>query len=154
MDHTFETNFCVFHFCATRVLRKLSTIQVGKYCQFCSLCHLKNITLLLPPATKFGQGNIFSSVCQEFCPRVGVPWQVHPPGRYSLSPRQVHPPGQEHPSPLGRYTPPGRYPPPWSMSRRYASYWNAFLFPLTSNFTLTADDVNKEGNCKYKNAFQ
>ena len=24
---------------------------------------------LLPPATKLGQGNIFSSVCQEFCPQ-------------------------------------------------------------------------------------
>ena len=24
--------------------------------------------LLLPPATKLGQGNIFRSVCQEFCP--------------------------------------------------------------------------------------
>ena len=25
--------------------------------------------ILLPPATKLGQGNIFRSVCQEFCPR-------------------------------------------------------------------------------------
>ena len=25
----------------------------------------------LPPATKLGQGNIFRSVCQEFCPRGG-----------------------------------------------------------------------------------
>ena len=25
--------------------------------------------IFLPPATKFGQGNIFRSVCQEFCPR-------------------------------------------------------------------------------------
>ena len=24
---------------------------------------------LLPPATKLGQGNIFRSVCQEFCPQ-------------------------------------------------------------------------------------
>ena len=27
-----------------------------------------NATCFLPPATKLGQGNIFSSVCQEFCP--------------------------------------------------------------------------------------
>ena len=27
---------------------------------------------LLPPATKLGQGNIFRSVCQEFCPRGGM----------------------------------------------------------------------------------
>ena len=27
---------------------------------------------LLPPATKLGQGNIFRSVCQEFCPQGGA----------------------------------------------------------------------------------
>ena len=26
----------------------------------------------LPPATKLGQGNIFRSVCQQFCPRGGM----------------------------------------------------------------------------------
>ena len=26
----------------------------------------------LPPPTKLGQGNIFRSVCQEFCPQGGV----------------------------------------------------------------------------------
>ena len=29
-------------------------------------------TVLLPPATKLGQGNIFRSVCQELCPQRGV----------------------------------------------------------------------------------
>ena len=51
-----------------------------------------------------GQGNIFSSVCQEFCIRgLGVPGKLPPFG-------QVHPPGQVHtPS---RYTPAlGRNPP-------------------------------------------
>ena len=28
----------------------------------------------LPPATKLGQGNIFRSVCQQFCPRGGHVW--------------------------------------------------------------------------------
>ena len=28
-----------------------------------------------PPATKLGQGNIFRSVCQEFCPCGGCAWQ-------------------------------------------------------------------------------
>ena len=27
--------------------------------------------VLLPPAMKLGQGNIFRNVCQEFCPRGG-----------------------------------------------------------------------------------
>ena len=59
------------------------------------------------PKRSFGQGNIFTSVCQEFCPQGGgvpdqaPPWirQVHPPrpGRYT--PRTRHPPGP------GRYTP-------------------------------------------------
>ena len=30
--------------------------------------------VLLPPATKLGQGNIFRSVCQQFCPRGGRAW--------------------------------------------------------------------------------
>ena len=30
-----------------------------------------NWSRFLPPATKLGQGNIFRSVCQEFCPRGG-----------------------------------------------------------------------------------
>ena len=35
---------------------------------------------LLPPATKLGQGNIFRSVCQEFCPQGGA-WQGGMRGR-------------------------------------------------------------------------
>ena len=45
----------------------------------------------LPPATKLGQGNIFSSVCQEFCPQLVAAtdtygWQAggtHPTGMLS-----------------------------------------------------------------------
>ena len=98
-----------------------------------------------------GQGNIFRSVCQEFCPhgegeylcRYTPRDQVHPPWD------QVHPPGPGTP-PRTRYTPlhlqgPGtppsqtRYtPPPGSSacreiratSGRYASYWNAFLLKI------------------------
>ena len=37
----------------------------------------------LPPATKLGQGNIFRSVCQEFCPQEGGGvWADPPPSRY------------------------------------------------------------------------
>ena len=39
---------------------------------FCKWQNLFYDTLLLPPATKLGQSNIFTSVCQEFCPRGGV----------------------------------------------------------------------------------
>ena len=36
-----------------------------------SLRKLQFLCNLLPPATKLGQGNIFRSVCQEFCPQSG-----------------------------------------------------------------------------------
>ena len=44
---------------------------------------------LLPPATKFGQGNIFRSVCQEFCSH---PEAVHA-GRYGQQAGGTHPTG-------------------------------------------------------------
>ena len=62
---------------------------------------------LLPPATKLGQGNIFSSVCQEFCPRGGggsAPLHAgFPPAQHMLG------------DTAGK-------------KRRYVSYWNAILF--------------------------
>ena len=111
----------------------------------------------LPAATKLGQGNIFTSVCQEFCPQGGrvsasVHAGIHSPGantpqeqtppplgadtpprsrppRADTHPRSRHPPGSRPPQ--SRHTAPS----PWeadcsirSTSGRYASYWNAFLF--------------------------
>ena len=92
-----------------------------------------------------GQGNIFSSVCQEFCPQGGVPQCMlgyHTPLGPG-PPEQTHPPrpGTPHPPdkvPLGADTPQTRPPRPgtplhsacWeirSTSGRYASYWNAIL---------------------------
>ena len=49
------------------------------------------VKLVTARKQSLGRGNIFSSVCQEFCSQGGVPGQVHPPGRY--------------PHPPGRYTP-------------------------------------------------
>ena len=53
--------------------------------------------MLLPPATKLGQGNIFKSVCQEFCPGGAGCLGRHPPG-------SRHPPRSR---PTGKQTPPG-----------------------------------------------
>ena len=75
--------------------------------------------IFLPPATKLGQRNIFSSVCQIILstggskwagtPRAGAPsGQVTPPGRYT--------PGRYRPragKSLGSYTSQGRYN-PWA----------------------------------------
>ena len=82
---------------------------------------------LLPPATKLGQGNIFRSMCQEFCPQRGggacvaggYLWQgdVHGGGMCMAGGHVWH-----------TCPPPGRYYEIRSMSGRYASYWNAFLF--------------------------
>ena len=79
------------------------------------------INIITTCKRSLGQGNIFRSVCQEFCPQVGgstwagttplgrctplgrYPWQVHPPGGYTPQ-DQVHPPGPGTP-PRTRYTP-------------------------------------------------
>ena len=77
--------------------------------------------------------------------RLTPPWEAHP-GRHPLG---STPPGSMHPvrstHPLGSMHPPGSMYPPWeactpreadsgirSMSGRYASYWNAFLFEFCS----------------------
>ena len=97
----------------------------------------------LPSAMKLRQGNIFTSVCKEFCPGGGVCLSVcwdTPPGRHPPT-RQTprldrHPPMQTPPdqtppsqTPPRADTPPGQTPSSANgyCSRRYASYWNAFL---------------------------
>ena len=85
-----------------------------------------------------GQGNIFRSVCQEFCPQGGGSASVHagilPPPEQG-PPRDQAPPQIRHPPRPG--TPLDQTPPPsrtcWeirSTSGRYASYWNAILFGI------------------------
>ena len=66
----------------------------------------------LPAATKLGQGNIFTSVCQEFCPHGGrVSASVHAGTHHP--PRADTPREQTPPPPLTRQTPPGsRHTPP------------------------------------------
>ena len=57
--------------------------------------------IFLPAATKLGQGNIFTSVCQEFCPQGGrVSASVH---------AGIHPLGADIPP--GADTPPEQTPP-------------------------------------------
>ena len=95
----------------------------------------------LPPATKLGQGNIFTSVCQEFCPLGGRAWQgacvvggMHSggcawQGACMAGGHVWQGEGDMH----GRGAcmaggVRGRYYEIRSMSGRYALYWNAFLF--------------------------
>ena len=97
----------------------------------------------LPPTTKLGQGNIFRSVCQEFCPwGGGVVVSQHALQVSRPTPREKlrglawgvsrpTPRGVSRPTPGGvsqhapRQTP---HPADGYCCGRYASYWNAFLF--------------------------
>ena len=103
--------------------------------------------MLLPIFTarkrSFGQGNIFTSVCQEFCSQGGLPHCMlgyHPLARQTpwkgRPPWQGDPPRQGN-TPLGKADPPARRPllrsACWeirSTSGRYASYWNVILSVL------------------------
>ena len=93
------------------------------------------------------KGNVFTSVCQEFCPQCGGMSRRPPPrtrGRHPLgrhprtrgrSPqtRGRHPPWADTPPTRSRHPPdqrqtPSPHPPAHGYcSGRYASYWNAFL---------------------------
>ena len=50
------------------------------------------VGVLLPPATKLGQGNIFSRVCQEFCPQGRGYLGRYTPQAGTPPPGQVHHP--------------------------------------------------------------
>ena len=110
-------------------------------------------SVLLPPATKLGQGYIFTGVCDSVHGsggQGGLPQCMlgyHPPrqGRPPPPGKVDPPPGKE--TPWARQTPPQQGRPPWqggspwrgrpslrsasweirSTSGRYASYWNAIL---------------------------
>ena len=93
-----------------------------------------------------GQGNIFSSMCQEFCSQgwsasvhAGIPYpsdQAPPGSRHPHGSR--HPPRSRHPQTRHPHLGPGTHPREqtplcsacWeirSTSGRYASYWNAIF---------------------------
>ena len=84
---------------------------------------------------KFGQGNIFSRMCQGFCPLWGlVPGRwVSGPGGGAWSRGVPGPGGMPGPrgSGLGGC---GDLPQDGYCCGWYASYWNAFLFILKSKF--------------------
>ena len=114
---------------------------------------------LYRPQRSCGQGYVFTRVCDSVNRGEGGLWRTPPgPGRHPPGPGR-HPPGPGTPPPgPGRHPPnqahpraqppprgPGRPPPPppreedcsiRSMSGRYASYWNAFLF--TFQFAIMA----------------
>ena len=79
---------------------------------------------LTPAATKLGQGNVFTGVCDSVHRRVSASVHpgIHPPGadtpQSRLPPEQTPPTPSRHP--LGADTPPGADPPgtdpPWEQT--------------------------------------
>ena len=75
------------------------------------------------------QDNIFTSVCQKFCPR-GASASVH---------AGIHPPGRHHLLPLGRHPPPqqtataadGTHP-----TGMHSWFINSFFFAIPSTFAV------------------
>ena len=92
--------WCSLRHLAAEALWALMHINEIEYCQ--------TRQSLLPATTKLGQGNIFTSVCQEFCPQGGrVSASVH---------AWIHPLPPEQTPPLGADTPPGSIHPPWEQT--------------------------------------
>ena len=99
----------------------------SQYCAVSMICSVQqynrarqiNKFIFLPAATKLGQGNIFTSVCQEFCPQGGgcLPQCMlgYTPPQTRQTPREQTPPSQTRqtiPLPPTRQTPRTRQTPP------------------------------------------
>ena len=92
--------------------------------------------LLLPPATKLGQGYVFPRVCDSV--HGGLCLSACRDSRHL---REQTPPSWDQTPPSEQTPPPSRHTPPnacWEIrptSRRYASYWNAILLLVSFTFT-------------------
>ena len=115
------------------VQKSVCIVHVSPYSVYVSV----SSESLLPAATKLGQGNVFTAVCDSVN-RGGM--RQTPPQEADSPPKKQTPSPRSRPPPPKKQTPPPKEadpprpqetdPPPGilSMSGRYASYWNAFLF--------------------------
>ena len=121
---------------------------------------------LLPPATKLRKGHVFTSVCQELCPRGRAvhacppphtcPPTTHTPCHTAL-PRMPPAMHTYHACPLPHTHPlcppchacmPPRYYEVWSMSGPYSPYLNAFLLAFVAVCSLSlANDLHCLPDC-------
>ena len=121
----------------------MNGLQVGDTHPTGMLSCLVILNIFTTRKRSLGQGNVFRSMCQEFCPWEGEYLGRYSPGRYTLPGRyplgpgtpppgpgtspqdQVHPPGTRYPIPRqvplsqGRYTPGTRYTPRAVHAGRY-----------------------------------
>ena len=89
-----------------------------------SYCTISNIYIVTARKRRLCFYTCLSVHGGEYLGRVHPSWAGTLPGRYP--PGQVHPQGRH--TPLGRYTPTTVHAGIRSISGRYASHWNAFLF--------------------------
>ena len=102
----------------------------------------ETVLIYLPAATKLGQGNVFTGICDSVHRGGGLPQCMlgYPPGLPGPDPPRPDPPGPDPPREADASI--------RSMSGRYASYWNAFLYAemFTGNGTGTIGN-NGPGPC-------
>ena len=119
-----------------------------------SIVYTTLFTLLLPPATKLGQGNVFTGVCDSVN-RGGLSQCMlgyHPPREQAPPPRSRHPPWEQAP-PKKTDPPRSRPPPAQSMlgdtvnarTVRILLECNLVLFIGTT----TVYETTKNFNCQY-----
>ena len=131
------------HFTGGFLTRTWESLDIGRMGRaFTQHCCCRNQSIFLPPATKLGQGYIFTCVCDSVHRGVCLSACLDttpPPGPNRYPPDQA-PPGPGTTRGPVRY-PPDQAPPPrpgtprhplrnWkirSTSGRYASYWNAIF---------------------------
>ena len=136
------------------MLSQTFIMTIARYPSFSFVPFYWCSSVFLPPATKFGEGNIFRSMCQQFrgtcmvgggvhdgrhawqgvCDggvcggghawQQGYAWQRGYAWQGCMHGRGVCIAGGH----AGHACPPSRYYEIRSMSGRYASYWNAFFF--------------------------
>ena len=103
------------------------------------------VRLITARKRSLGQGNIFRSVCQEFCP-----WGVCLRACWDTTPS---PPGPGRHAPGQAGTLPPRSRACWEIrptSVRYASYWNAILLFRIFELQIYCDSDRKIQLRKYK----
>ena len=136
-----------YSFCFNLIIHKI--IQCSDSQSRCmGSLHSTDSFVITARKRSLGQGNIFSSVCQEFCSRGGVclsacwdttSWVQGTSQGPGHPPRTRHPPsGSGMPLPQGPGTP--LRSACWeirSTSGLYASYWNAILLRSARRMVLT-----------------
>ena len=110
----FETRNCIIliHFAQARIIVSSSI----SYSPPPNRSTQRLVEIFTARKRSLGQGNIFISVCQEFCSQGGSTWAGTPPGRHT--PPLGKPPRQTSPGQTPPWQTPPRQTPPWADTPR------------------------------------